>query len=59
MVNYEDAIADYDQALQLQPGHASAYHNRVLAKLNAGQDRNPMADYDQALQFLPDFAASY
>ena len=29
---YEDAIADYDQAIRMNPDFAAAYHNRGNAK---------------------------
>ena len=36
---FEEAIADYDQALQLQPDNAFAYDHRGFAKIALGQLR--------------------
>ena len=55
---FEEAIADYDQALQLQPDNAFAYDHRGFAKIALGQFEEAVADYDQALQLRPDFAAA-
>ena len=56
---YQEAIADYSQALQLQPDNAYAYDHRGFAYFVLGQYRDAIADYDQALQLRPDFAAAY
>ena len=53
------AIADYDQALRLDPNDAAAYNNRGAAKADLGQYDNATADYDQALHFDPNFALAY
>ena len=34
---HQEAIADFDQAIRLQPDYAYAYFNRGLAKFNLGQ----------------------
>ena len=56
---YREAIADYDQALRLDPNHAEAYHHRGIVKHNLGLYGEAIADYDQALQLDPDLAAAY
>ena len=48
MVNNQDAIADYDQALQLKHDYAHAYVNRGLAKDNLGQYQDSFADLQAA-----------
>ena len=45
---YERAIEDYDQALEINPQLAEAYNNRGLAYL--GQYERAIEDYDQALE---------
>ena len=45
---YQDAIADYDQALQLKHDYAGAYVNRGLAKDNLGQYQDAFADLQAA-----------
>ena len=59
MGNNDQAIANYDQALQLKPDWAEAYNNRGLAYYNKGDYDDAIADYDQALQLKPDYAVAY
>jgi tetratricopeptide (TPR) repeat protein len=56
---YDQAIADYDQALRLKPDQDSAYNNRGHAYLEKGQYDRAIADYDQALRLNPGHAVSY
>ncbi|MEB3355299.1 MAG: tetratricopeptide repeat protein, partial [Synechococcales bacterium] len=57
--NYQAAIADYDQAIQLQPDDASAYYNRGFARYDLGNKQGAIADYDQAIQLQPNDALAY
>jgi Flp pilus assembly protein TadD len=50
---YDLAIADYTQALHIDPNDASAYNNRGLAYHSKGQDDLAIADYTQALRINP------
>ena len=56
---YDRAIADYDQALRLDPDYAGVYNNRGLAYLNTGEYDRAIANYDQALRLDPEFAFAY
>ena len=56
---YGEAIADYDQALQLDPDHAVTYYHRGNAKMKLRWYKKAITDYDQALQLDPDLAAAY
>ncbi len=57
---YEPAIADCNQALQLNPTATESYLNRGLAYHRSGQPAQAIADYDQLLQLKPhDFRAHY
>ena len=53
------AIADYDQALRLDPEHANAYGNRGNAYLALGEYRRAIQDYDQVLRIDPGDARAY
>jgi len=55
----ERAIADYDKALELQPGFAEAYNNRGNAKDDLGRHEEAFADYDKALELQPGLAEVY
>ena len=47
------AIADYTEAIELNPRHADAYNNRGVAYQNKGKRRKAIADYRKALQIDP------
>ena len=49
MVKYEEAIADFDQAIRLQPETDYFYINRSDAKAELGQYREAVADLEAAL----------
>ena len=51
--NYDRAIADYSQSIQLRPGDADAYHKRGDAYNKKGDYDRAIADYDQSLQLNP------
>jgi tetratricopeptide (TPR) repeat protein len=55
----QGAIADYDQAIQLQPDFAVAYKNRGGVKSDLGDKQGAIADFNQAIQLEPDFAEAY
>jgi tetratricopeptide (TPR) repeat protein len=50
---YEQAIADYDRAIQLDPQYAQAYHKRAFAHFALKQYEQAIADYDHAIQLDP------
>ena len=52
----DDAIAQYDEALRLQPGFAHAYSNRAVAHLKKGDFTRALADCNEALRLNPGFA---
>ncbi len=56
---HAEAIADYDQALQLDPDSALAYFSRGHSKTNLERHAEAIADYDQALRLDPDYALAY
>ncbi len=46
---YKEAIADYSQAINLQPGSKSAYLKRAHAKEQAGDTKGAGEDRERAL----------
>jgi tetratricopeptide (TPR) repeat protein len=56
--DYERAIADYSQAIALEPT-ASCYHNRGLTYAILEQYERAIADYDQAEALDPNVALLY
>ena len=57
--DYEAAISDFDQALQLNPKLADAYYNRGLAYTKLGQYQEAIEDYSEALEINPNWADAY
>ena len=56
---YEEAIADYDKAIGLDPKYAPAYNNRGNAYYDLGQYEEAIADYDRAIALNPEYADAY
>ena len=57
--DYDHAIADYNQAIQLQPNFAEAYKNRGNAHAAKGDTDRAITDFDRAIQLQPDYAGAY
>ena len=53
------AIADYDEALKLEPKNARAHNNRGTSHADAGQADQAIADFDQAIRQDARFASAY
>lgn len=58
---YEQAIADYTKAIELDPAYAAAYYNRGLAYDGQGDTEKALADYRKALDLggLSDASRQY
>lgn len=56
---YERAIQDYNQAIQIRPQLAEAYYNRGLTYYYLGEYEDAIQDYGQAIQINPQFAEAY
>src|SRR6266853_2078262 len=57
--DYDRAIQDFDQALQLNSNDAIAFFDRGLAFAHKGDYDRAIQDYDQALQLNPKFADAF
>ena len=56
---YDLALKDYDQAIQLDPNSASHYNNRgIIYRLKHEYDR-AIADYDEAIWLKSDYVAAF
>ncbi len=51
----EQAIADYDKAIALDPNDAIAYDNRGVAYEKKGDKEKAIADFRKALEIAPSF----
>jgi tetratricopeptide (TPR) repeat protein len=56
---YEEAITDFDQAVAINLGYESAYHNRGLAKNNLGRYADAIADFNKAIDLSPKSVSYY
>jgi tetratricopeptide (TPR) repeat protein len=51
--NYEQAIADYNKAIELDPNYALAYNNRWNACADSGDLEQAIADFERYLELAP------
>ena len=57
--NYEQAILEYTNAIELDPNFADAYYNRGIAYKNKGEFDNAIADYSRAIELDPNHTWAY
>jgi tetratricopeptide (TPR) repeat protein len=56
---YEDAIANYDRSVALNPELPEAWSNRGLSLKNLEHYEESIANYDKAIELTPDFCAAW
>ncbi len=56
---WEDAIAEFDKAIELDPNLALAYSGRGHSYVELGNVEQAIVDYDQAIELDPDLALAY
>jgi tetratricopeptide (TPR) repeat protein len=56
---YDRALADYSQAIKLEPNSAKTYYERGCVYLNKGDKDRAIADYSQAIRLDPNYASAY
>lgn len=57
--DYQGAIADLNQAIQIDPHEAKFYYSRGLVRRKLSDSQTAIADYTLAIQFNPNFADAY
>jgi|GEM_PF-5494904 len=55
----QGAIADFSQAVELNPRNATAYCNRGIAHADLGDKTSALSDFDMALTIDPNLAIAY
>jgi tetratricopeptide (TPR) repeat protein len=56
---YDQAIAHYNKALELNPKYTEAYLNRGIANSRKGKADQAIADFNKALEFNPNYAKAF
>ena len=56
---FDDAIADFTKAIELDPNCAETYSNRGGAYLDKGEVDTAIADFTKAIELDPNFAIAY
>ena len=51
--NYQEALADFTKALEINPQSALTYYNLGVTKSALGDDQGAIADYTKALEINP------
>ncbi len=57
--DYQGAIANYSEAIRLNPKYAYAYLYRGVARFESRDNQGAIADYTQALKINPNFDKAY
>lgn len=57
--DYVRALADYNEAIKLEPTSAEAYNGRGAVYDNQGQPDRAIDDFDQALRHYPKYSEAY
>ncbi len=57
--HYDEALADYNDALKIRPKYPQAYFYRGSAKSRQGHHQQAIADYGRAIALKPDFIEAY
>src|SRR5690606_4771113 len=57
--DYQNALADYSQAILIDPQDSYALYNRALVRTRLGDWRGAVSDYDVSLQLRSDNTDAY
>jgi tetratricopeptide (TPR) repeat protein len=56
---FDRAIADYSEAIRIEPDFAPVYSNRGSVWMEKGERDRAIADYNEAIRLVPKFALAY
>ncbi len=54
-----EAIAEYDEAIRLDPQHVDAFNDRGVAYNDLGRFQRAIQDYDEAIRLNPEIALAH
>jgi tetratricopeptide (TPR) repeat protein len=57
--NFEQAKADYNKAIEINPEYANAYNNRGNIKVKQADYNGAIKDYNRAIELNPQFVEAY
>jgi tetratricopeptide (TPR) repeat protein len=57
--DYDGKIADYTEAIRLNPNYSTVYYNRGVAYNDKGDLDSAIGDYNQAIRLNPDYGIAY
>lgn len=55
----DNALADFDKAIELDPSFADPYFNRARLSEGLGKDDQALKDFNQAIELRPGYAEAY
>ncbi len=56
---YQEAILDFDKAIQLAPKDEKSYEERAETNFALGKYKEAIADFDKAIELDPEYAGAY
>ncbi|MBD1829976.1 tetratricopeptide repeat protein [Microcoleus vaginatus GB1-A2] len=57
--DYQGAIQEFNQAIQLNPNYGDAYNNRAAARYKLGDNQGTLKDISQFIRINPNYAQGY